>query len=302
MTLRRRPLLLGLLTGLVGCGAREESKAPTYTAAPAAAVGKPVYRLAVHPLHNPQTLHQLYTPLTDYLGRKIPDIQFEVEASTSYADFQDKFMSRGPQLILPNPYHALKAAEHGYDVIAEAGNSADFKGIFLLRKDSGITSPLQLKGKTVAFPAPTALAAAMMPMVWLVNQGLKLPQDIVSNFVGTHQSAILNVYTGQATAGVTWPSPWHDFQKSNPKEADALQLVWQTPELINNALMARSNLPPQDITRIRAVLLDLHLEAEGQAILKGMMTPRFNPADTARYQHVVGRFLKTYVSQVGPLP
>ncbi|MEI8170342.1 MAG: PhnD/SsuA/transferrin family substrate-binding protein [Rhodoferax sp.] len=302
MTLRRRPLVLGLLTALVGCDAREESKAPIYTSAPAVVAGKPVYRLAVHPLHNPQTLHQLYTPLTDYLGRQLTEVHFEVEASTSYADFQDKFTSRGPHLILPNPYHALKAADNGYEVIAEAGNSADFRGIFLLRKDSGITSPLQLKGKTVAFPAPTALAAAMMPMVWLANQGLKMPQDIQSSFVGTHQSAILNVYLGQAAAGVTWPSPWNDFQKSNPKEAAALHLVWQTPELINNALMARSDLPPHHIARIRELLLGLHEHEEGQAILKGMMTPRFNPADTARYRHVVGGFLKTYIAQVGPLP
>jgi phosphonate transport system substrate-binding protein len=41
-----------------------------------------------------------------------------------------------------------------------AGDADDFKGIFIVRKDTDIKVPAQLKGKRVSYPAPSALAAA----------------------------------------------------------------------------------------------------------------------------------------------
>ena len=43
-----------------------------------------------------------------------------------------------------------------------AGNQGDFKGIFIVRKDSGITKPADLKGQLVSYPSPTALAGMMV--------------------------------------------------------------------------------------------------------------------------------------------
>jgi len=44
-----------------------------------------------------------------------------------------------------------------------AGDAADFKGLFIVCRDSPLRTPPDLMAKAVAYPAPTALAACIMP-------------------------------------------------------------------------------------------------------------------------------------------
>ena len=37
----------------------------------------PVYRLAVHPLHNPQKLHAAYQPLVDHINSQLQGVKLE---------------------------------------------------------------------------------------------------------------------------------------------------------------------------------------------------------------------------------
>ncbi|MEZ4694041.1 MAG: PhnD/SsuA/transferrin family substrate-binding protein [Aliarcobacter sp.] len=48
-------------------------------------------------------------------------------------------------------------------VFAKMGDDENFRGIFLVRKDSGIKNFEDLKGKKISYPAPTALAATILP-------------------------------------------------------------------------------------------------------------------------------------------
>ena len=128
------PLLISLLSG---CDQNEAvSNKPNYANAPTSQVK--VYRLAVHPLHNPQKLSASYQPLVDYLNQQIPSIQIELESSRDYQAFEQKYLDKEPDLLLPNPWQTIQAIKSGYQVIAMAGNPQEFKGLFIVRKDSSI--------------------------------------------------------------------------------------------------------------------------------------------------------------------
>ena len=277
-------------------------KAPQYTAKPTDDRPDTVYRFAIHPLHNPQKLFAVYTPLMDYLSRRIPGVAFEVEASNNYPHYETKLQARGPEFVLPNPYQSLKALDWGYDVLAEAGNSSDFKGIFIARKDSPITSPADLQGKVIAYPAATALAAAMMPQQWLASHGLPVMQAATHDYVGSQESSILNAYHKKSAVSATWPPPWRAFQLDHPKEASALKILWETPPLINNSVMVRNDIPKAVADQVREILLRMHEDPEGAAILFKMHTAAFYAADNKRYRDTVGGFLTQFTAQVGPLP
>ena len=293
-------VLLALALG--GCGDQAGEAGPKYSARPQTPVNEKVYRLAIHPLHNPQKLYALYAPLADYLNRRIPGLRLEVEASSSYAHYETKVQAREPEFLLPNPYQTLKALDRGYTVLAEAGDSQDFRGIFIVRKDSPLHQPQDLKGKVVAYPAPTALAAAMMPQQWLASRGLGVMREVDNRYVGSQESAILNALHRKAEAATTWPPPWRAFQRDHPQEAAQLKVIWHTPPLINNAIMARKDVPAALVNQLRERLLRLHEDPEGASILWKMETKRFNPADDARYRAAVGGFLRDFQAEVGPLP
>ena len=288
---------------LVGCLGACDPPAPErplqYSSAPIATTF-PVYRFAVHPLHNPQMLAANYQPLIDHLNAQLTGAQLELEASRDYQAFEKKYAAREPAFLLPNPWQTLQAMKLGYRVIAMAGDAQDFKGIFIVRKDSGIRQPADLKGKAVSYPSHTALAAAIMPQYFLHQHGLVVTQDIRNLYVGSQESAIMNAYLRQSAAGVTWPPPWRLFQKNHPREAQELQVIWETPPLVNNSVMVRENVPEPLTQQVRSALLALAQSSAGQSILRGMETAAFHPADNASYE-VVAQYVKQFEAVVRPV-
>ena len=259
-----------------------------------------VYRLAVHPLHNPQKLSAAYQPLVDHLNRQLKGARIELEASRDYQAFEVKLRRREPAFLLPNPWQTLQAQKVGYHVIAMAGNAEDFKGIFIVRKDGGIHKLADLKGKTVAYPSPTALAAAIMPQRFLYDNGIHIGRDLQNVYVGSQESSIMNVYLRQAAAGATWPPPWRLFQRDHPAEAAQLKVAWETPSLINNSVMVRDDVPTAVREGVQRTLMELADTPQGAAVLGAMETARFHPANDASYA-IVARYVARFEKDVRPV-
>jgi phosphonate transport system substrate-binding protein len=298
--LRQIAILMLAALGLMACnrdasGGRSE---PLYAAKPATAGRE--YVFAIHPLHNPVRLFEVYGPLIEYLNRNIPGTTFRLEASRNYEEFENKLYSRQFDFALPNPYQTLNSLGHGYHVIAKMGDDYKFTGIILVRRDSGIKKVTDLKGKKVSYPARTALAATMMPQYYLQTHGLDVNRDIENLYVGSQESSIMNVYLGNVAAAATWPLPWDAFQKEHPDKARELQLKWETEPLINNGVVARDDVPEALVKRVAQLLDTLHTSEEGKAILARMPLSRFELADDRRYR-VIEDFLHKFSQKVRPL-
>ena len=287
--------VLGVALGL-GCSPQPPEPTLQYRTVPRD-TGQQVVRFAVHPLHNPYKLSQAYQPLMDHLNGHIEGVRFELEASRDYPAFEQKISTRQAHFVLPNPWQTLQAIPKGYRVIAMAGNPDDFKGLFIVRRDSGIHKPQDLRGKIVSYPSPTALAAAVMPQDFLVQSGLDIHRDIQNVYVGSQESSIMNVFLGTATAGATWPPPWRAFQRDHPTEAAALMPIWETAPLINNSVMARDDVPPALQQQVLRLLLDLTNSESGRNILARMETARFLASDNQAYD-VVRSYVERFERKV----
>ena len=110
----------------------------------------------------------------------------------------------------------------------------------------------------------------------------------------------MNVYLRQSAVGATWPPPWRLFQKDHPAEAAQLKVIWETPSLINNSVMARDDVPHAVRQGVRQALLDLPRTPEGLKILAAMETARFHAADDASYD-VVRAYIERFEKEVRPV-
>jgi phosphonate transport system substrate-binding protein len=293
-------LIMFFSLALVACGQNEAGKSsePQYTSK-APEVSKE-YIFAIHPLHNPARLFEVYGPLIDYLNRNIPNAKFRLEASRNYEEFEKKLYSQQFEFALPNPYQTLNSLGHGYHVIAKMGDDYKFTGVILVRRDSGIKKPADLKGKKVSYPARTALAATLMPQYYFQTHGLNVNRDIENLYVGSQESSIMNVYLGDVAAGATWPLPWEAFQKEHPDKARELELKWETEPMINNGVVVRDDVPVQLARQVAQLLDTLHTHAEGKAMLANMPLSRFELADDKRYR-VIEDFLRKFSQTVYPI-
>ncbi|MGR8933631.1 MAG: phosphate/phosphite/phosphonate ABC transporter substrate-binding protein [Gammaproteobacteria bacterium] len=300
---KRRALLAVAAAGVLSacCNSAEESDyAPGFSDQPPR-FAEPLYIFGVHPLHNPKRLFQVYQPLVDYLNRHIQGAKIKLEASRNYAAFDAKLFSGYFHLALPNPYQTVTAAGKGYRIYGKMGDDRNFRGIILVRKDSALRTVADLKGKAVSYPAPTALAATMMPQWFLYTHGLDVMKDIENRYVGSQESSIMNVYLGQTAAGATWPPPWQAFAKERPEVEEALEVKWETPPLLNNGLVARIDVPDEFVARLGQLLFTLHNHEEGRKILAAMELSRFEAADLSTYRPVIDflQVFERYIRQAG---
>lgn len=284
---------------LTACDSPPADKPLQYSNAPAKKL-KTTYRFAVHPLHNPQKLFEAYQPLIEHFNQQVQGAHFELEASRDYQVYEQKYQLREPAFLLANPWQTLQAMQHGYHVIAMAGDANDFKGIFIVRHDSKIKVPSDIKGKVVSYPSYTALAAAIMPQYYLYEHGIDINHDIQNVYVGSQESSIMNVFLNESAIGATWPPPWRLFQKDRPVEASQLKVIWETPPLINNSVMVRDDVPPDIGKQVTKLLLNLARTPQGRVILDGMETANMHAADDASYD-IVREYIQHFEQVVRPV-
>ncbi len=291
-------VLLTVLFFLTGCFREQEPEEPSFSRKTHS--NKNVYIFAIHPLHNPERLFAVYHPLMEYLSERIPDAAFELQASRNYAEFDERLYSGVYHFALPNPYQTLNSVSKGYRVIAKMGDDHKFTGVILVRRDSGIQKVTDLKGKKISYPAPTALAATMMPQYYLFTHGLNVMKDAENLYVGSQESSIMNVYLGFTAAGATWPLPWETFQKEHPEKAAELRVAWETEPLINNGVVARNDIPLELSASVARELANLHKSAKGREILSRMPLSKFETAENKDYK-IIENFLKRFSEEVRPV-
>jgi len=265
-----------------------------------APIQKNIYIFGVHPLHNPKRLFEVYQPMIDYINSHLSDSQLRLEASRNYASYNKKLFARHFHFSLPNPYQTVTSLEHGYKVFGKMGDDENFRGIILVRKDSNIKTVDDLKGKNISYPAPTALAATMMPQWYLYTHGLNINTDITNSYVGSQESSIMNVFLGKSIAGSTWPPPWRAFIKERPEVAEQVMIKWKTPPLPNNGLVVRDDVVKKIVDKVSSIIFALHTHKEGQNILQAMELSHYEKADKSTYTPVI-EFLKKFEKEVRPI-
>jgi phosphonate transport system substrate-binding protein len=250
---------------IVGCSKQqEETYQPTFS--PRGGDEPREYIVGIHPLHNPKRLVEVYGPVIDYLNTTIPQAHFRLEASRNYEEFEKKLYAGHFDFAMPNSYQTVRSLKYDYRVFAKMGNDEMFRGIILVRKDSGIRKVSDLKGKKVSYPALTALAATMMPQYYLQTHGIDVNRDIENLYVGSQESSIMNVLLGHVEAGATWPVPWKTFQQ----------------EAVGKALVR------------------LNSTQQGRAMLEKLGVTSFERASNATYKPVQ-QYLKVFSETVRPI-
>lgn len=293
--LARLAVSANLLT-LLGCGPERRAYEPAFAQNSSQ---ERVYSFAVHPLHNPALLYKTYRPLIEYLDAHSGGAKFKLIASRDYDSFARRLDAGEFAFALPNPYQAIEATQHNYSIFGKVSGDEGFRGLILTRRDKRPASVRELVGKTISYPAPTAVAATMLPQFYLQSHGLPVAQTRTV-YVGSMESAIESVASGASDAAGLWPDPWQKYAEQHPEIARQLEVRWATPSLVNNALVVHRSVPPAVTRDVLKALEDLSSNPAGRMLLKRISVPGFEPADQRTYEPV-RKFLANFSREVRPL-
>jgi phosphonate transport system substrate-binding protein len=246
-----------------------------------------------------------FRPFGDYLAKKTGiEVQFTV--LSRYGDIIDRFTAAKMDGAFFGSFTgALAIDKLGVDPIARPVNldkSSTYRGYIFVRKDSGIRSVRDMKGKRIAFVDRATTAGYIFPLAFLRENGVKDIKAFFSEhfFTGSHDAAIDAVLDKKADIGAAKHSIFDRMRKEDPRINQEILILAESPPVPSNGLCVRKDLDAALKKRLKDALLNLHTEPEGQAVLKQFGAVKFIEATKDDYQPVfemlkrAGIDIKTY--------
>ena len=170
-----KKLLLALFSfvfvfSIVGCSAKTETKKE-----------EKVIKMGFVPLKNSEKLVEDLKPISDYLTERL-GVKVEAFTASNYIGVVEGLGSGSVDFGIIPPFSSLLAQKqsNAKPILTSKGKTGKpgYTAELYVRKDSGIKSLQDVKGKKVAFVDPSSSSGYIYPGAMLVNAGLNLDKDI----------------------------------------------------------------------------------------------------------------------------
>jgi len=245
-----------------------------------------------------QSYYEITDLFVNYLNQNLKEVQLKTVASSSFSGYNEKLDQGYFDVTIVNGMVALRLAEKDYSIIGQAMDKWGNSGVILVNKDSSINSFSDLKGRTIVTPGAPALPGHMLQMLFLNKKGLDVNKDFQLSTCESFESVFLNLYLGKASAGFSTTTSWNIFLKRRPEIASKVQVKWQTPAIIGNALVLRKSLNKQTASRLASLILSMDKTEAGKKALEKIGYLRFEPATSSSFEPLRD-VIKEYNALVG---
>ncbi|MCG9759098.1 MULTISPECIES: PhnD/SsuA/transferrin family substrate-binding protein [Pseudoalteromonas] len=247
------------------------------------------YTFAFVPQQSANKLAKNWQPILDYLNDKTGD-HYTFKTAKDIPTFEARVLQQEYDVAYMNPYHFVVFNERaGYQAIAKQRDKM-IKGIIVVKKGAGITDLSQLQGETLAFPAPAAFAASILPRGELMKQGI----EFTPKYVSSHDSVYLNVSRGFAKAG---GGVMRTFNNADPKIKSQLDILWTTRGYTPHAFAVKKVMPEDARQRLVDALLSLELTGEGIRLLEAVNFKGIMAASNEDWQDIKALELEALVGK-----
>ena len=234
--------------------------------------------------------------LGEYLGRKIGvGIQFTI--LSRYGNILERFEAERMDGAFFGSFTGALAIERlGVAPLARPVNldgSSSYHGRLFVRKDSGIRTVADMRGKRMAFVDRATTAGYVFPLAWLRENGIPSSHGNVTGFfseayfTGSHDAAIDAVLDRKADVGAAKHSVYDRVRKDNARVDAELVVLAESPSVPSNGLCVRRDMDAALQQALRRALLELDRDPEGARILAQFGALRFIETTAADYQPVL---------------
>jgi len=277
--------LFGLLAGLA-------------FAAPARA-GDPHVLVLGRISDDPKAHYEQLKPLLDYVVPRMADVGITEGRILMARDLQQmtSYLRRGRvDWVTETSANAMRLQDRAGAqplLLTERNGVSDYRALIFVRRDSGIASLDDLRGRSVAFQNTSSTSAYVVPAMQLLQHGLA-PQILLSPMDRPDDRSVGYVFAGSELNIATWVHKrlvdagamsnldWDDPQRTPASYRRDFRIIDQSRAYPRALEMVRGDLDGRIQGRLREVLAEAGKDPDArEALLQFFRTTRFLPIDPA---------------------
>jgi phosphonate transport system substrate-binding protein len=259
--------------------------------APVSAAAQPLH-LVLTPSQKPTDLLAAGEEFGQALG-KLYGASIRVTVASDYAAVPEALRNRTADLAFVHPGgYVLASREAKARIVARNlwHGKSTFTSRIYVRRDGGIKTLEQLRGKTMAFVDPTSTSGYIYPMVLLIQRGLVKDRDPKTffrevMFAGAHDAAMRALLNGHVDAIASFDMAREQYL-SDPAEREKIIAVAETTPIPEAGIAARDGLSPETFARVRAALVQMRGPAYASLLKRMYDIEGFEPAEDRDYDPV----------------
>ncbi|MEW6409812.1 MAG: phosphate/phosphite/phosphonate ABC transporter substrate-binding protein [Nitrospirota bacterium] len=275
-----------LCLSIIGC-----SKAEKLSSQETSQTQKRTLLIGLIPEQNIFKQIERYEPIADYLSEKI-GVKIELKILPRYGNIIDNFVSLGLDGAFWGSFtYALAYNRLGLEVLARPqllDGSSTYHGLIFVRKDSGIKTIKDLKGKRFALVDKATTAGYLLPIAYFKKHGIKDYRSYLKEtyFSGTHEDAIYDVLNRKADIGAAKNTVYHRLADKDIRIVNELVILERSPNVPENGLAVRKNLDESIKKRLKDELLNMYISLKGREVLKNFGAQKFIETKNEDYEPV----------------
>ncbi len=243
--------------------------------------------MGVFPRRPAAVTHKLFKPLAEKLSQELGE-PVKLVVAKDFQSFWQGAANQEYDLVHYNQYHyLLSRKEQGYKVIAvnEEFGSSEIAGALSVRKDSGINSVADLKGKTILFGGgKKAMGSYIAVTAILKAAGLEADDDYTVKFAKNPPSAVIGVFNKGATAAGSGDVILKVGVVRKNIDVSEMAILATSDRFIQLPWAVKGDMPAEKAAKIEAVMTGL--KANDPAVLKAAKVTNFVPASDADFGKV----------------
>ena len=264
-----KKLLLALFSfvfvfSIVGCSAKTETKKE-----------EKVIKMGFVPLKNSEKLVEDLKPISDYLTERL-GVKVEAFTASNYIGVVEGLGSGSVDFGIIPPFSSLLAQKqsNAKPILTSKGKTGKpgYTAELYVRKDSGIKSLQDVKGKKVAFVDPSSSSGYIYPGAMLVNAGLNLDKDISYQFSGGHDKSLQLLLNKDVDVIATFDGVEDRYAKDFPQAKTDIQKL-ATSDMIPGVMVTTSGKMDKELQeKLDKALRDIEKDPK----MKEMFTKMFS--------------------------
>ena len=269
-------LLFGVLL-LCGCSSEKPVPAPS-TASEAAqnpAKQGETLTFGIVPQQSASKLAKLWMPIMKLVGEDA-GVKLVFQTAKDIPEFEKRCKDGSYKIAYMNPFHYTQFHEDPGFIAVAKQKGKKIQGILVVHKDNESMDLNDLAGKTLAFPAPDAFAATLLPTREL--KARKVPIEFQSEYVSSHDSVYRSVAQGLYVAG---GGIIRTFNNVDPQVSSQLIPIYRTRKYTPHAFAIHPSVDAKTRQRIAEALIGLGQSEEGRNLLS---TIKFDGIEAAEDQ------------------